>query len=359
MRSVFFARLFTALALTGLIVFRLATADLAEAPRPVMPSHASASNIILAGMRPSGPEGSPKLVEAYSEETSSLLWSYALPLDHQSPETTTNVMLAAEAVDLSVLCPGETFSFNDIVGIRTEEKGYQSGLMFSNGEVVTGIGGGICIASTALYKGALESGLKILERHPHSGPVSYADPGRDAAVSYGWADLRFKNNTDGLLIVRAKAVDDRLMVALYGKQKPGRTVEVVSEDFEEIPYKIFEKEDETIPEGELQVKQKARPGFAVTTVRLIKQDGKLVSREAISRDTVLPRHKIILVPPKPDMPAIESPEIQPLEESAPGTQGVITVPEDKAQPESSLPSTTDGLDRSRDTSDRTLPTASE
>jgi hypothetical protein len=275
--------------------------------------------------------------EAFQTQASDLLWSGTLPLNRQSPDTIENVRLAADAVNMTAVRPNEIFSFNDIVGVRSEEKGYRPGLMYSNGEVVMGVGGGICIASTALYKAALESGFKILERHPHSGPVSYADPGRDAAVSYGWADMRFKNTTGGMLLVRAAVRDSQLFVAMYGKKTPGRTVEIATEDFEPVPYRIVEKEDITIPEGQVKVQEKARDGYSITTVRLIKQDGKLVSREVVSRDTVPPRNKVVLVPPKHD---VTTPDIA-LPMTMPGqTQSVSTplpLPSAPALPAPSLP----------------------
>lgn len=301
MKYPFLKQMSAGLAITTPLAYWLGTAPM----RNLSPStgHASmalspVSQVRLISTKTDGSEKQISFADAFQTQTSELLWSGTLPLDRQSPETVENVRLAADAVDMTLVRPNEVFSFNDIVGMRSEEKGYKPGLMYSNGEVVMGVGGGICIASTALYKAALESGIRILERHPHSGPVSYADPGRDAAVSYGWADLRFKNNTGGALLVRAAVQGDQLHVALYGKKTPGQTVEITTQDFEPIPYKVVEKEDITIPEGEVKVEQKARDGYSVTTVRTIRVNGKLVSQEVMSRDTVLPRNKIVLVPPK-------------------------------------------------------------
>lgn len=237
------------------------------------------------------------LAQTFEPLETELLWCGSLLLDYQGPDTAENVRLAAQAVDFTVVYPQTSFSFNRAVGMRSEEKGYRPGLMYSGGEVISGIGGGICILSTMLYRGALETGLKILERHPHSGPVSYASAGMDAAVSYGWADLRFGNNTKHLVLLRTEVEDDQLVVSLYGTPDPNRKVEIVAEDYEEIPYKIFEKVDESVPEGEVVVQQAARMGHRVTIVRLITEGDKLVSREVISRDTMLPRNKIVLVPP--------------------------------------------------------------
>ena len=188
----------------------------------------------------------------------------------------------------------------------------------------------------------LESGLRIIERHPHSGSVSYADPGRDAAVSFGWADLRFKNDTGAVILVRSIVRENELIVALYGRKRPGRTVEIVSEDLEIIPFSVVEKEDVMIPDGETKVLQKARAGYSVTTVRVIRENGKIVSREVFGRDTVLPRNKIISIPPKHrnNLPGIELP----FDLTRP-QDGVLPLPGDSPLP---LP-----------TSDLTEPTASQ
>lgn len=251
---------------------------------------------------------------AISEKPSDLLWEGSIDLTMHGGSTSENVAVAADAIDMTIVSPNQLFSFNDIVGIRTAEKGYKPGPMYAAGEKIVGIGGGICMVSTILYTAALESGLKIVERHPHSGPVTYADPGRDAAVSFGVADLCFKNDSGSPLLIRAGVKDDELFVRIYGKKHPGRTVEIVAKDYEELPYKIFQKEDPAVPQGKVLVKQKARPGFSVTIVRLIKQKGKLVCREVVNHDTTLPANKIMLIPPKPKSPTGQpgqSPAIMP------------------------------------------------
>lgn len=323
--------------------------------------------------------------------TLDLLWTGSIPLDIQNNETVANVMLAAGSIDMTSLNPGEEFSFNSIVGLRTEEKGYQSGLMYSNGEVVSGVGGGICIVSTILYNAALETGLKIIERHPHSGPVSYAEPGRDAAVSFGWADLRFKNNTEHPLIIKSKVENNELLVSIFGVKDPAQTVTITAKDFEELPYNIREIEDPAVPEGQVIVDQKARPGYAVTIVRSFLVNGKLVKEETVSKDIMLPQDKIVRVTPRPfSMPAnlptlpgfaSEHPEALSLatvdaapDQKKPDTQksGSFTVPDDSkptvkpAQPgpvpvspgSSPLPAAgSDG--RNLSNNERTTPTASE
>lgn len=317
----FFTRLITGLLISGPLVYRIATAELAgdgnNIPSPVSLKQfgipVGLTTISAVFQCPDHQEANAFLLLAKAAlcERADLLWKQSLSLRDRDIDTIQNITIAAEAVDYAVVAPDEIFSFNEKVGIRTEEKGYRPGLMYLNGELVHGIGGGICVLSTLLYNAALECGLTIIERHPHSGPVVYALPGRDAAVSYGWADMRFKNNTGHPIVIRTIVKDDQLVVAFYGSKIDGRRIEIRSEDYEEIPYKIIEREDPSIPEGTVEVKQKARPGFSVTTVRLTYQNGKLVSKEIISRDTILPRHKIMLVPPKPQVDQVTETPCQP------------------------------------------------
>lgn len=108
----------------------------------------------------------------------------------------TNIRLACASCNDVILNPGETFSYNEAVGERTSERGFQSAPVIANGQLVPGIGGGICQVSTTLYAACLNAGLEIVERHPHSKPVAYVPHGMDAAVSWGTLDYQFRNNTD-------------------------------------------------------------------------------------------------------------------------------------------------------------------
>lgn len=292
------------LALTGVVVYHLGTAPVARIIRPV--EVAAQEDFQYKSLPPIQPivhltdfTGTSQQADQVYTQTYDLIYTNDLPLAHRGLDTITNVQVAANAIDMTTLHPGETFSFNNTVGIRSEEKGYKPGLMYASGELTVGVGGGICIVSTMLYNAALETGLKIIDRHPHSGPVSYAEPGRDAAVSYGYADLCFKNNTDSPILLRTLATDGRLNVSFYSKKVPGRTVEIITKDYEELPYTIVETPDPAVPEGQVIVDRKARPGFTVTVVRVIREDGKLVSRETISHDTILPQNKLVRIPVVP------------------------------------------------------------
>lgn len=113
-----------------------------------------------------------------------------------------NIRLSTESVDYVVLGSGDTFTFNGIVGERTKERGYQVASVIMDGDFTDGLGGGICQTSTTLYNAVLDAGLTVLERHPHSLPVGYVEEGMDAMVSWGSADLRFRNDFDYPVVIR-------------------------------------------------------------------------------------------------------------------------------------------------------------
>ena len=108
----------------------------------------------------------------------------------------TNIQLATKACNGYVIQPGATFSFNTVVGQRTKARGYKEAGVYVNGQTDTGVGGGICQVSSTLFNAALESNMTIVARRAHSLPVSYLPRGRDAGVSWGGAELKFKDPYD-------------------------------------------------------------------------------------------------------------------------------------------------------------------
>ena len=95
-----------------------------------------------------------------------------------------NVALVAELIDGTLVAPGKTFSFNGTTGERTAEKGFQEAPVIINGELQTGLGGGICQVSTTVFNAAYEAGLQIDERTNHALYISHYPLGRDATVNY-------------------------------------------------------------------------------------------------------------------------------------------------------------------------------
>lgn len=149
------------------------------------------------------PEQNAIVEPGYYQET---IGSYEAISQSDDDERAENLRLAAEAINGYVIEPGATFSFNEVVGDTTAERGYKEAPVLYSSGLGSSDGGGICQVSTALYIAAVKADLEIVERHPHSVPSDYAPIGLDATIVYGSRDLRIKNNTDFPITIYAKAV---------------------------------------------------------------------------------------------------------------------------------------------------------
>ena len=141
-------------------------------------------------------------------------FSTKLPKDTKARYS--NINLACETLNDTVVKKGDTFSLWDTLGCPTKEKGYRKAKAFtSDGQIKYSYGGGICQVSTTIYNALLKvDGLKILERHEHSRDVVYIKDGKDAAVSYKSADLKFKNNLDYDIKLRADVKDNKVIIKI-------------------------------------------------------------------------------------------------------------------------------------------------
>jgi len=165
-----------------------------------------------------------------STETSypDTLSSYASPYDDSNESRSENLRLACRALDGTVIAPGETFSFNEAVGERTSAKGYQEAAVYVSGNTVSQLGGGICQVASTLYYCAMYADLDIVERSPHMFLVTYVPGGLDAAIYWGSQDLKFRNNTNHPIQIRAEASDGECSVELLGTDETHYTIEIES-----------------------------------------------------------------------------------------------------------------------------------
>lgn len=147
-----------------------------------------------------------------------IIGHYVTYFNSRNKERSHNIALAAKAINNHVVFPGETFSFNKTVGMRTKEKGYLPAPVIVRGELSEGIGGGICQVSSTLYNAADRSGLKILQRYSHSKQVPYVPPGRDATVSWYGPDFTFKNDYNQAILIRATVNPGTMTVMLFSAE---------------------------------------------------------------------------------------------------------------------------------------------
>ena len=184
---------------------------------------------------------------------------------------------------------GGEFSFNRTVGARTEKRGYKSAKIIVNGKFTDGVGGGVCQVSTTLYNAILLAGLKIIEYHPHSLPVSYVAPSFDAMVNSGSADLRFINNTHNPLILLASADGNTLKIKVLGEpmkekyQRESQITEYITPPDNEI---IIDEKKEypDLFEGDRKVIQYPKQGYRSQGVLIKTKNGKVISKKTIRKD---------------------------------------------------------------------------
>lgn len=135
-------------------------------------------------------------VETPPSEKEEEIASYSTKVSGSTPNRLTNIRITCGKLNGTTVNTGETFSFCDKTGPSTAEEGYKEATMFLNGKEVQSLGGGNCQVSSTLYNAVLDvPDLKVIERHEHGKDVSYVPDGKDAAVSYGSIDFKFKNNT--------------------------------------------------------------------------------------------------------------------------------------------------------------------
>ncbi len=188
-----------------------------------------------------------------------------------------NVALVAQLIDDTLIAPGQVFSFNGTTGPRTAAKGFEIAPVILNGELTTGLGGGVCQVSTTTFNAAFFAGLPILERTNHALYISHYPQGRDATVDYPSIDLKFRNDTDHWLLLRTFVGPGSLTVTLYGTSQHRRveyqTAPLVVTG--SIPVKRIK--DPTLKKGEQVVEEAGSPPRATSVRRKVYDaSGKLL-----------------------------------------------------------------------------------
>jgi len=193
------------------------------------------------------------------------------------PNRIHNVELVAHLVDHKLIAPGTTFSFNKTTGERNAAKGFLVAPVIVNGELTTGLGGGVCQVSTTVFNAAFDAGLKITERTNHALYISHYPQGRDATVNYPDVDLKFVNDTGSWLLLRTFVSSSSLTVSLFGtpvhRKVTSSTTPLVAHGLPPLRKTI----DPSLKPGEKVVDDPGSPALSTSVTRdVYTQGGKLL-----------------------------------------------------------------------------------
>lgn len=223
-----------------------------------------------------------------------LISSFSTRYDASNTNRSTNLRIATEKINGTVLLPGEVFSYNKTVGKRTVEEGYKDAKIYADGGVVDGLAGGICQISSTLYNSVLLANLEIVERRNHSFTTSYVAAGRDATVVWGTIDFKFKNSRNYPIKIEGSVKNGVAEFKIYGMQEEKEyEINIIPKTTSSIPYPTTYVDDPTLLPGQQVVSQAGHLGYKVTTYLVKKLNGTEVSREVLSNDTYQPMKAVV------------------------------------------------------------------
>lgn len=276
--------------------------------------------------------------------------------NHQTRHTSNenrniNLRLACEAINGTVLDPGETFSFNTTVGQRTSERGYRTAPADSNVNGGSTLGGGISQVSSTLYYAALLSDLEIISRQPNQFAPGFIDYGMDANVSWGLYDFSFRNNLGYPIRIQAEVSGGYVRVSILGTEERSNYVLMdytitKTKDFKTEKKEFPFKNEEGYKDGDV-----VREGITGYTIKTYKVRYDMRTNEVLSRDYVATTeyesvNRIVAdvlpeetVPPTTVPPTTTAPPTTAPPTTAPPTSAPTTAPTDPPASDPTVPST--------------------
>ena len=268
------------------------TADLESSFVDLLSFHKPFTATVELQFREKEPEVTTEDVQAWG--INGLLATYSTSFDASNINRSHNIALASKALDNCLVKPGEVFSFNGQVGPRTAKRGYREAIVIEANQFVPGLGGGVCQVSTTLYNAVLLAGLEIVERSNHSLAIAYAPLGRDATVSYGYQDLKFRNNMDSYICIKTYVGRGVLTMKIFGNTQQKKKVQLQTSITSVIPPKVITKKDPNLLEGKTVVENSGAKGYRVTAYRIING-----TKHLLSNDYYRPIDRVVRVGTKP------------------------------------------------------------
>lgn len=234
--------------------------------------------------------------EIGTEAFPDLLATFSTNYQASNVNRTTNLKLAAGKINGTVLLPNQEFSYNQVVGERTEKAGYKMAATYSNGQVVDGLGGGICQISSTLYDAVVMANLNVTTRRNHQFVTSYLPAGKDATVVWGSQDFKFVNTRKYPVRIVATVEGGVATVQIWGiKEEVEYDISIETKKVATIAYTTQYIQDASLPAGQQKVVQAGSNGRKVEAYKVTKLNGQVVSTTLLSRDTYNAMKRIVHV----------------------------------------------------------------
>ncbi len=268
-----------------------------------------------------------KKTSSYFDNVQTPISSFYTSYGNADPDRNVNLSVGAGKINTSIE-PGEVFALSDYFGIISADQGFKNSKVISNGELVDGIGGGICQVASTLYNSVLLTDLKIVSRQNHSLPVGYIPLGRDATYASGSIDFKFENPTEYPAYVESYVEKNKLYVNIYGHEslKPDHDIkfESVVTEVVSAPAPKYQK-DSSLEKGKQVQQVSPLQGKKVDLYKYTYKDGKLVDKVLENKSYYRPRAAIIRVGTK-EVPQ-EAPQVEPIVEPEAPQQAEAVVEE--------------------------------
>lgn len=225
-----------------------------------------------------------------------LLATFSTKYQASNVNRTTNLRLAANKINGTVLLPDEEFSYNKTVGERTIAAGFKEAPVFNAGRVENGLGGGICQISSTLYDAVVMANLDVTVRRNHQFVTSYVKAGADATVVWGSQDFKFKNTRKYPVRITATVQGGTATVQVWGvKEEVEYDITIETKKTATIPYKTQYIQDASLPTGQQKVFQAGNNGQKVEAYKVKRLNGQVISTTLLSKDTYNAMKKIVHV----------------------------------------------------------------
>lgn len=233
----------------------------------------------------------PKFKLSELNKIDTILGKYETYFNPEIENRVNNIRIASNATSNILIDRHEEFSFNSILMKSNSLKNMKEAPVIINGKLDKGLGGGICQVSSTIYNAALYAGMDITNIRNHSIPSTYISKGRDATVSLGDVDFKFKNKFNTPILIYNEVKENKIVSTVYGNSQDKKDIEIITEIVQVLPNKVIQKNSDKFYKGEKVIEEEGRRGYKVNTFRIYKEDS---TKEFVYESYYPPMNKIIL-----------------------------------------------------------------